>query len=58
MDRIAELLPDDLRAHASPSEEEISAASPPHQPVIRELLALPGRAALGAIRVLPRTIGR
>jgi putative phosphoserine phosphatase / 1-acylglycerol-3-phosphate O-acyltransferase len=56
MDRIAELLPEELRVQASPSAEEISAASPPHKPVLGELLALPGRAALGAIRAIPRTL--
>jgi putative phosphoserine phosphatase / 1-acylglycerol-3-phosphate O-acyltransferase len=58
MDRIAELLPEDVREQASPSAEQITAASPPNQPLIGELLALPGRAALGAIRALPRMLGR
>ncbi len=58
MDRIGELLPEEVRAHASPSAEEITAASPPQQPLLGELLALPARAALGAFRSLPRMIGR
>ncbi len=58
MDRISELLPDGVRDHGAPSAEEIAAASPPAQPLVGELLALPGRVALGAIRSLPRMIRR
>jgi putative phosphoserine phosphatase/1-acylglycerol-3-phosphate O-acyltransferase len=58
MDRIAELMPEEVRVHAPPSAEEITSASPPREPVLREILGLPARAALGAVRVLPRALRR
>ncbi|MGH2727106.1 MAG: lysophospholipid acyltransferase family protein, partial [Actinomycetota bacterium] len=58
MDRIAELLPAHVRDAPSPSEEQIVRATPTSQPVLREILGLPARVALGALRGLPRAFGR
>ena len=45
MERIAELLPNDVRAPAQPTADQITAASPPSIPAAQELLALPIRFA-------------
>ena len=41
MDRISELLPDEVRAPGPPSPEELSAATPPKVPPVKELVEFP-----------------
>jgi putative phosphoserine phosphatase/1-acylglycerol-3-phosphate O-acyltransferase len=49
MDRIAALLPEEVREPPPPTPEELARASPPAEPLLRELAALPLRTAAGAL---------